>query len=109
MSRYIDSTDISQQIADFKKAVKSPNSDYMTGYLCALSVTEGMIDSTPTADVVEVRHGYWKWEMKIEARAQNRLYCSCCDNECLAKDNYYVKSDFCPYCGAKMDGEKTGG
>lgn len=54
MSRYIDVTNLSKQIADFKKAVTSPNSDYMTGYLCALSVTEGIIAETPTADVVEV-------------------------------------------------------
>lgn len=54
MSRYIDATDIAKQIADFKRVVNSPNSDYMTGYLCALSVTEGMITKTPTADVVEV-------------------------------------------------------
>ena len=54
MSRYIDATDIAKQIADFKRVVNSPNSDYMTGYLCALSVTEGMIAKTPTADAVEV-------------------------------------------------------
>ena len=54
MSRYIDAENISKQIADFKRVVNSPNSDYMTGYLCALSVTEGMIAKTPTADVVEV-------------------------------------------------------
>lgn len=54
MSRYIDVADITKQIADFKKSVNSPNSDYMTGYICALSVTEGMIANTPTADLVEV-------------------------------------------------------
>jgi hypothetical protein len=51
MARYIDVTDITKQIADFKKAVNSPNSDYLTGYICALSVTEGLIAETPTADV----------------------------------------------------------
>mgnify|MGYP006923295553 CR=1 FL=1 len=50
-----------------------------------------MVDA-PAADVVEVRHGYWKWEKKIEPQAQNRLYCSICDNECLSKGNYYVFS-----------------
>ena len=54
MVRYIDVTDIAKQIADFKKIVKSPNSDYMTGYLCALSVTEGMIANTPTANVAPI-------------------------------------------------------
>ena len=58
MSRYIDATNIAKQIADFKKVHHfSPNSDYMTGYICALSVTEGMIANAmiaSTADVVEV-------------------------------------------------------
>ena len=49
--------------------------------------------------------GEWIWKTKIEPRAQNRLYCSVCDEECLAKNNYYVKSNYCPNCGAKMKGE----
>jgi len=48
--------------------------------------------------------GEWVWKMKIEPQAQNRLYCSVCDKECLAKNNYYVKSNFCPHCGAHMKG-----
>ena len=71
-----------------------------------LPVFVDLLDNVPTADVAEVKHGYWKWERKIEAQAQNRLYCSVCDNECLSKNNYYVKSNFCPHCGVKMDGGK---
>jgi hypothetical protein len=48
--------------------------------------------------------GEWVWKTKIEPQAQNRLYCSVCDEECLAKNNYYVKSNFCHNCGAKMKG-----
>ena len=54
MAEYIDVTSLKKQIADFKRAVNSPNSDYMTGYLSAVSVTEGIIASIPTTDVVEV-------------------------------------------------------
>lgn len=54
MPKYIDITELSKQIADFKKAINSPNSDYMTGYVCALTVTEGIIADTLTADVVKV-------------------------------------------------------
>lgn len=88
MSRYIDATDIAKQIADFKRVVNSPNSDYMTGYLCALSVTEGMIANTPTADVVEVLRCkdcmYWTGEdydgcciMNGLATRYAKDYCSC--------------------------------
>ena len=34
-----------EQIKDFKKCVKSDNSDYLTGYLAALSAVEGMIEA----------------------------------------------------------------
>lgn len=40
---------LADEIASFKRCVKSDNSDYLTGYLCALSVVDGMI-----ADMREV-------------------------------------------------------
>ena len=42
---------LADEIASFKRCVKSDNSDYLTGYLCALSVVEGMI-----ADMREVNN-----------------------------------------------------
>ncbi len=42
---------LADEIASFKRRVKSENSDYLTGYLCALSVVEGMI-----ADMREVNN-----------------------------------------------------
>lgn len=97
MRRYIDVTELSKQISDFKRAVNSPNSDYLTGYLCALSVTEGMIAGTPSADVVEVRHGEWR---EVNDKYP-RYVCTVC-NHLFNNKNY----NYCPYCGAKMDGER---
>lgn len=54
MAEYKDITELKKQIADFKKAVHSPNGDYLTGYVCALSAIEGIIAGLPDADVVEV-------------------------------------------------------
>lgn len=50
----------------------------------------------PAADVVEVVHGEWI------RHKENCLYnkCSICSYEHCREDNY------CPNCGAKMDGEK---
>jgi hypothetical protein len=78
MSRYIDAMDIAKQIADFKKSITSPNSDYMTGYICALSVTEGMIANAmiaSTADVVEVvRNPVKGYEGYYEVDQFGRVY-----------------------------------
>jgi ribosomal protein S27AE len=70
--------------------------------------------NAPTADVVEVRHGYWK--DRYENKYANHYYeCSVCGGAALdgIKNNglgnpesIQVLSDFCPRCGAKMDGER---
>ena len=65
-----------------------------------------LLDSIPTADVVEVRHGRW---ICINKR-YGEYECSVChgmDSNC---SDYYgihavTEQEFCPSCGAKMDKE----
>lgn len=57
---------------------------------------EGLIGSIPAADVAPVRHGSW---IKKPGQRSSGMYCSKCD--CF-EDNV---RNFCPNCGAKMDGE----
>lgn len=65
-----------------------------------------IVHRTPTADVVEVRHGYWT--------AHPASYeCSICENEFFVEgyaEDYDAVEDwdlhYCPNCGAKMDGER---
>lgn len=54
MAEYKDVTSLKKEIVDFKKHINSSNSNYLTGYICALSATEVMIANLPNADVVEV-------------------------------------------------------
>ena len=50
----------------------------------------------PTADVAPVVHGRWiPFHSKISGDIQ---YCSACEI------GFVAKSDYCPHCGAKMDG-----
>lgn len=49
----------------------------------------------PASDVVPVRHGRW---ILIETDEEQLFFCSECENK------EYWESDFCPSCGAKMDG-----
>ena len=53
------------------------------------------------ADVVEVIHGEWE-------SYPNNLYrrCSVCKREYYTELNRY-KGNYCPNCGAKMDGKKV--
>ena len=65
---------------------------------------QSLAEAVYNAGYRKQRVGVWVWKMKIEPQAQNRLYCSVCDEECLAKNNYYVKSNYCHNCGARMKG-----
>ena len=64
------------------------------------------LNDQPTADVVEVRHGEW---VKNQANLCWWLECSVC-GEIPPKNryNFYWQSEYCPNCGAKMDGKGEG-
>ena len=55
-----------------------------------------LIDSIPATDVPTVRHGRW-----LCADTDTEQFFLC--NRCKKKE--YWESDYCPNCGAKMDGE----
>ena len=65
-----------------------------------------ILDSLDTADVAPVRHGRWlTWEEQFPAHIPSKksglgVFCSTCHKHA---DNMY---DYCPNCGAKMDGEE---
>lgn len=68
---------------------------------------EGMREdlyNLPAADVVEVRHGEWLLEQEPDGKPYC-FHCSVCDN-----DFHYIgiktAFDYCPNCGAKMDGKE---
>lgn len=56
------------------------------------------IRKIPAADVAPVVHGEWCWEGKFKACSRCGSYVEW--NETLGA-NFW---NFCPYCGAKMDG-----
>ena len=71
------------------------------GNLSTKNVGQAIWD-TPTADVVEVVHARWSWETG-EKRCIN-----CCV-KCPEDEYNYMHPNYCPNCGAKMDGESREG
>lgn len=56
------------------------------------------------ADVEKVRHGRWIW---TGAGKENPPYCSECEREAKWCEDYgFLTEDYCPYCGARMDGKE---
>lgn len=58
---------------------------------------------SPTADVVEVRHGQWISESFISKTGEKLYHTPMC-SVCNQRTSF--RSKFCPDCGAKMDGER---
>lgn len=67
------------------------------------------IDEIPGVDAVEVVHGRWLYDS-----GSGKYFCSACDEYALSfkKDTLYggdlyevCLTDYCPSCGAKMDGD----
>lgn len=59
---------------------------------------EFIVDEIPSADVSPVRHGRW---VKEKTDVLIHWHCSACE-ECFFLDK--PNSEYCPHCGAKMDG-----
>ena len=92
MDEYIKKEDIEQKIQDGLN-------NLVLGH-DAIEVL-GMIYVMPAADVAPVRHGRWIYHPDDLFPGDSTQECSCCHEEeylTLYNENY------CPNCGAKMDG-----
>lgn len=63
------------------------------------------IENVPTADVQEVKHGEWK---PFAYNINGRTCSNCHISQSVTVYNGKVMFKYCPYCGAKMDGGKSG-
>ena len=71
-----------------------------------------MIENFPAADVAPVVHGRWiSWEKAGNfVPSPDRHECSVChDAAQVLVNGFELLSDYCPNCGAKMDGERKDG
>ncbi|MDO4945448.1 MAG: hypothetical protein Q4E74_09655 [Ruminococcus sp.] len=71
--------------------------EYNDAWDDAMSAILEILDNQPAADVQEVRHGKWK-------DANETFECSICGYS-FENEGYMHFFNFCPCCGARMDGE----
>lgn len=65
--------------------------------MCKRLINEGVI----AADVQPIKHGKW-----LHINDDGIIFCSDCENEAYWDTDYGQQLfDFCPYCGARMDGD----
>ena len=122
---YIDKSALYEKIAQLEKLARNryletPSSSlcfsrYMT-QLNERTALKHIVADFPSADVAEVRHGRWVFGKDLADsfgsinKNKYHLYCSECRNQAFNKsaDNdcdFDMDTPFCPWCGAKMDGE----
>ena len=95
---YIEREELINRLEDAKE--KLMNNITMSSLMAVVvnDIYIGFIKESPTADVVQVRHG----------RLINEnfyTHCSACGKMAIYdKYGQEVESDYCPHCGAKMDG-----
>lgn len=104
MARYIDADNLKQVLTELYDLAKW---DYRELHFSLFDMI-GNIDGETTEDVKPVVHAYWLESYWGGTGAE----CSNCNYLIHACDIDYqeVKHDFeyCPYCGAKMDGDVDG-
>lgn len=97
--------------------------EYMQDWVSKLkrAIVQDITDDVmkiPAADVVEVRHEEWMVEaypvgsdevvlLPYKEHQHNEPFCSICGGYALLNGGEeYLASNYCPNCGAKMDGER---
>ena len=99
MAEYIDIEPLRKQIVEFKTAVKqfAKSSSFLKAYISGIDAVMEAIDKLPTADVQEVKRGYWKSQKSSGFYRLADYECSICgyDND---------ETPYCAFCGAKMEG-----
>ena len=98
MAEYIEREAISEEIRKYYYK-NPPNFSYGEGFDRGLDRAQRAILDAPAADVVQVRHGRWIPAVHVG---------DCCYrcSECqFLRDAYLLDiGNYCPNCGAKMDG-----
>lgn len=100
MSRYIDTDELSRakfHPLPYTHIIPADIKDveaYERGWNDAI---DAIIESAPTADVMERKHG--KWEMKWHSFFRQDVPCCSVCHKCAA-----LRTPVCPNCGARMEG-----
>lgn len=106
MAKYIEREALTEKIDNLEPPVfyADGNLDwYQDGFKDALKEVNKILDSQPTADVAEVKHGEWK-----KQKGKPEAICSECGREVVYQivNNRWEYENYCPHCGTKMDKER---
>lgn len=97
--RLIDADALKESLKELK--AEGNNRRYVQGLQDAIDdYFPQIIDDEPTIDAEPVKHGRW-----IETNDDKKKRCSECDVIHLIAQYPHGNANYCPNCGAKMDGD----
>ena len=99
MAEYIEREKVKEVIKLFGKGAIEDGQKVLDPVDDIILLAKAM-DMLPTADVAEVRHGEW-----IPTRDKDKKTCSRCAVTHLIGQYPFGNANYCPNCGAKMDGK----
>jgi hypothetical protein len=95
------------EVIDAVFPVDPSMSEYTRGIACGAALAKTYVEQLPSVEAEPVRHG--KWLTDNDAFKRMYLVCSLCKR--ATQTPWYVGGflyDYCPNCGARMDGEQNG-
>ena len=95
--RLIDANELLQKVL-FRLPIDNQNAEVIAG---CVDITRRLIENSPSVDAVEVAHGRWSPVTYGLGVTVTRWMCS----NCKKYENSYGRTNYCPNCGAKMDGD----
>lgn len=95
MAEYINREKTKRELSEWCISLNSP-------HLLSRDDTMFLLDNIPAADVAPVVHGQWVTHYRSGTTVAEGYVSTCCD----MWNNR--KSDYCPNCGARMDGDSDG-
>ena len=91
--RLIDADELMEQINLIEDMRTPTEADRQRAY------ARFMVRNAPTIEAEPVRHGQWYY-----SNEKDWCVCSVCGTDAEGDGGYCLESDFCPHCGANMDG-----
>ena len=111
MADYIDRQAAIDALGE-RPMVWTSDDDYSLGERNQYDIDRLAIETVPSADVQPVRHGKWE-ERKVADKncidEWQTACCSVCHKYHTTPYMYYFDNyNYCPNCGARMDGDQDG-
>ena len=101
MGRYIDADRLEKEMYHEAFETDTDMQKWDGGCWIRYKMFENCIAQQPTADAVEAVHGEW---VSVDF---NKIVCSECKHIYNIMKNDVETFNYCPNCGAKMDGKKV--